>query len=91
MRIIWTRRAGYDMRALRQYIAERNPTAAEATALRILDSVEQLATFPASGRPGRKPNTRELVVPNTPYFVLYRIKDEMLEILRVIHGARRWP
>ena len=56
-----------------------------------LDSVEQLVMFPATGRAGRKPNTRELVVPNTPYFVLYRIKDEMLEILRVIHGARKWP
>jgi toxin ParE1/3/4 len=79
------------MRALRKYIAERNPSAAESTARRILDCVEQLVMFPASGRAGRKPNTRELVVSGTPYLIFYRVEDEVVEILRVIHGARKWP
>ena len=38
-----------------------------------------------------KPDTRELVVPSTPYIVVYRVQEEYVEILRVIHGSRKWP
>lgn len=91
MRIAWTERAGRDLRALRAYIAADNPLAAQAVALRILQSVERLAEYPASGRQGRIPNTRELTVPGTPFLIPYRIKDQVVEILAVVHGARRWP
>ncbi|HLH88791.1 MAG TPA: type II toxin-antitoxin system RelE/ParE family toxin [Xanthobacteraceae bacterium] len=37
------------------------------------------------------PQTRELVIVGSPYFVPYRVRGERVEILRVIHGARRWP
>ena len=43
------------------------------------------------GRPGRVPKTRELVVSGTPYLVIYRVKNDRLEVLRVFHGARQWP
>ena len=91
MRVAWTVRATLDLRLLRAYIAEDNPKAAVQTAARILDAVERLSDFPASGRPGRLPHTRELVVPGTPYFLPYRVRGEVIEILAVIHGARKWP
>lgn len=91
MEIVWTRPAARDLLALRTYISERNPTAAESTAARILGAMERLIDFPASGRPGRIPNTRELVVTGTPFFVVYRVRHEDIELLRIIHGARRWP
>ena len=50
-----------------------------------------LPPFPAQGRPGRLPQTRELVVSGTPYFIPYRINDDRLQIIAVIHGARQWP
>jgi len=59
---------------------------------RIVDLVEnQLTRMPDSGRPGRVPQTRELVIVGSPYFVPYRVLRDRLEIPRVIHGARRWP
>ncbi len=91
MRIAWTERAGRDLRALRASIAADNPLAAQAVALRILQTVERFAEYPASGRHGRIPNTRESIVPDTPVLIPYRIKDQEVEILGVIHGARRWP
>jgi toxin ParE1/3/4 len=91
MRLAWTESALGDLRALRVYIAEHDPKAAGKVALAILDGVERLTEFPASGRPGRLPNTRELVIPGSRYLVVYRVKDETLEILRVLHSARRWP
>ncbi|MDY6850779.1 MAG: type II toxin-antitoxin system RelE/ParE family toxin, partial [Thermodesulfobacteriota bacterium] len=43
--------------------------------------------FPAGGRPGRIPQTRELVV--APYILPYRIKDDVVEILDVFHSAQK--
>ena len=91
MKITWTARAVRDLRAVRQYIAQDNPRAAQEVAAAILESVERLVDFPASGRPGRLPHTRELVVPGTPFVIPYRVEAGAVEILAVIHGARRWP
>jgi epoxide hydrolase len=42
---------------------------------------------------GRMRNTRELVVAHTSFLIIYRIRGQtqQIEILRVIHGAQRWP
>jgi toxin ParE1/3/4 len=66
--------------------------AAREVVLRILHVVEQLLpNNPHMGRPGRVPGTRELVIPNTPYIVPYRVRGDELQIMRVYHSARRWP
>jgi toxin ParE1/3/4 len=54
-------------------------------------AVEQLANFPEMDRPGRVYGTRELVIQSTPYIVAYRLKGSIVEILALLHGARRWP
>jgi toxin ParE1/3/4 len=43
------------------------------------------------GRPGRVPGTRELVIPNTPFIVPYRVVGNTIQVLRILHGARPWP
>jgi toxin ParE1/3/4 len=81
-----------DLAALRAYIAEDNPKAAKRVVVRIIDCVEKLlSAHPHLGRPGRVPGTREIVVPRTPYIVPYRIRNNRIQVLRVYHGARRWP
>ena len=47
-----------------------------------------LLSFPHRGRPGKKENTRELVLSPLPYIVVYRIAGDAVHILRVLHGAR---
>jgi toxin ParE1/3/4 len=74
-----------------EYIARDDPHAAARMAERIASSIERLATYPASGRSGRVPSTRELVVSGAPYIVPYRVRGETVEILRVFHTARKWP
>jgi toxin ParE1/3/4 len=58
---------------------------------RILAAVEQLRLFPGMGRPGRVQGTRELVVAGTPFIVAYRLKEDAVEVLAVVHGSRMWP
>ena len=91
MRVRWLRRALKNLDEEAEYIARDNPQAATRIVERIATSVGQLATHPASGRPGRVPGTRELVVSGTPYIVPYRVHGETVEILRVFHAARKWP
>ena len=91
MRVRWTRRAGANLDREKAYIAAFDPAAATRTATRIVEAVEHLAQHPESGRPGRVPGTRELVVSGTPYIVPYRVQGNTVQILRVLHGARKWP
>ena len=91
MRVRWTRTALANLDALAEYIARDNPGAAAQVVQSIVDATNLLSEHPAIGRPGRVPGPRELVVTNTPFLVPYRVRDETVEILRVFHGARRWP
>jgi toxin ParE1/3/4 len=91
MRVRWARSALANLDDLAGYIAQDNPPAAGEMVVRILAAIERLKAHPALGRPGRVPNTRELVVTGTPYVIPYRIKGKSIEILRVFHAARRWP
>jgi toxin ParE1/3/4 len=76
---------------IEEYIAQDNPRAAIETVLKIIKSVELLVDQPAMGRAGRFIDTRELVISGTPYIVPYRVKEGQIQILRVLHGAMRWP
>jgi toxin ParE1/3/4 len=89
VKIVWTRTARRDLEHLHAHIMEHDPGAAARMAAAILASVETLKQFPARGRAGRMPGTRELVVVGTPYLVPYKLEGERLEIVAALHGARR--
>lgn len=91
MEIRWLEDALDDLDAAYAYIAADDPRAAARILLRIRNAVRALATQPHSGRPGRVPGTRELVISRTPYVAPYRVRERAIEILRVYHGARTWP
>ena len=91
MIVEWSVPAKDDLIAIASYIATDDPVAALDVMDRIDDAVGRLADHPGSGRPGRISGTRELVIPNLPYIVAYRIHRERVQILRVLHAARRWP
>lgn len=91
MRVRWLRTALRNLDEEASYIAADDPAAARLVVARVLDTVAQLANQPGLGRPGRVPNTRELVVARTRYIVPYRVKRDAVEILRVFHTSRRLP
>jgi len=91
MKVIWSRRAIRHLVALREYIEKDSEQNAALVAKRLLAAVELLRTQPEMGRPGRMLGTRELVVPNTPYIIPYRVRRERLELIAVFHGRQKWP
>ena len=91
MRIFWSPQARDDLLEMVRYLSDKNPHAAKSLYDRIETIADDLMASPYSGRPGRVPGTRELVVTNTPYILPYQIRQERIEILRVYHSARKWP
>jgi addiction module RelE/StbE family toxin len=92
MKVVWTRRALRHLRAAYDYWARESSEASADTMLdRIFSAVERLETFPEAGRPGRIAGTRELVIVPTPFLIVYRIRRGKIEILSLLHGARKWP
>jgi toxin ParE1/3/4 len=93
VRIVWLRAAERNLEEQLEYIGERSPSAANALADKIAAAVARLADHPRRGRPGRPgrvTGTRELVVPGTPYIVVYSVVADYVRIHRVLHGAQRW-
>ena len=71
---VWSPKAIDDLIALRAYIEQDDPAAAQRVALNIVRNIETLLTInPETGRPGRVLGTRELVIPRTPFVVPYRV------------------
>ena len=89
--IKWSLPALRDLESAGEFIAEDNVKAARRMASRVQEAVEYLVEQPNIGRPGRLDGTRELVVSGTPFIVVYWIRDGVVQILRVLHHARKWP
>ena len=92
MRIRWTEPAADDLIGICDYTEEHEgPQAARRLAQRLYEGIDSLAEFPLRGRPGRKEGTRELVFARVPFLAVYRVRDDTVEVLRILHGAQRWP
>jgi len=91
MKVTWSRRALRHLVYLRRRIDKDSEQNAALVAGRILDAVELLQKHPEIGRPGRVVGTRELVVPETPYVIPYRVRGQRLELIAVFHGRQKWP
>jgi toxin ParE1/3/4 len=91
MQVKWLRKALRNLERAHAYIEKDNPEAAIRMVLKIQVAVDRLAQFPLMGIVGRVKGTRELIITNTPYFVIYCIKGTTVEILRVLHTSRRYP
>jgi len=86
----WTDPALGDLEGVRAYLDEQaGPRVAASVVRSIAEASVSLTQFPHRGRSGRVGNTRELIL--APYVIAYRVRGNLLEILRVLHGSRRWP
>jgi toxin ParE1/3/4 len=91
VKIRWTTIAANDLKAAYEYVREDSVVHADKLIARILSGIEMLERYPQLGREGRLEGTRELAITGTPFIVFYRIKQNQVEILGVLHAARKWP
>lgn len=87
-RLVIAEPAERDLEEIVDYIALDNPSAAQSVYWEIVTAAERLPEFPALGRPGRYPETRELSVSDLPYLIVYEVNAEAVTIVAVFHTSR---
>jgi toxin ParE1/3/4 len=91
MRVQWTIPAKRELRDIGVTIRADNPSAAAKVVAKTRARANELRTHPGIGRIGRVEGTRELVITGTPYLIAYVVRDHVVHILTVMHGAQEWP
>lgn len=89
----WLPKALDDLDMLLDYIAIDSLLAAEKQPYEVDTQVANLVQYPKLGRLGRKQGTRELVINRTSFIVVYVHDEEKqaVQIIRILHGAQKWP
>jgi toxin ParE1/3/4 len=91
VKLEWSAFALSDREGIFDYIEADSPRSAIRVDEAIANAAERLIDFPESGRPGRVTGTRELVLTGLPYILAYIVREDVVRILRAIHGAQQWP
>ncbi|BAH73490.1 type II toxin-antitoxin system RelE/ParE family toxin [Solidesulfovibrio magneticus] len=91
MHVKWLRTALKNLDDELEYIAREDHELAVKIYAHIQDAVDNLKQFPDSSRPGRIFGTRELVISRYNYLIPYRVREDVVEILRVFHTSRKQP
>jgi plasmid stabilization system protein ParE len=91
MRIRWTPAAAADLEHISNYLKDRDPHDRQPTLRKEYEAIRSLKESPHRGRLGREDRTRELLFPPMPYVAVYRVRENMIEVLRIYHAAQDRP
>ncbi len=89
IRIIWAPQAIQDVEAIRSYVGRGSTRYADLVVDRIVAAVDRLEKNPRSGRIVPElgdESVREVI--HGHYRIVYRLRDDVIEIATVFHGAR---
>ena len=92
MKVYWSDTALKHLVAIFDYISRDSNLYAERVIDRLTRRSEQIAQFPRSGREVPEfddDRVREVVEP--PYRIVYRLSDDRIDILAVVHSAQSAP
>jgi toxin ParE1/3/4 len=91
MRLTYLSLAVLDLAEIRSYLSGQDPSAAQRVGSKLRDILNRLERFANLGKPGRVFGTRELITPKigkTAYIVVYCVKQDEIQILRILPGMR---
>ena len=91
MHLRWTEDAADDLGHIADYLEIHAPERAADLVSTLYNAPSDLLIFPNRGRVGKKEGTRELVLSPLPYIVVYQVRDDVIFIVRILHGAQKWP
>ena len=91
MRLLWLRQAKFDLFAIHDYIALRNPSAASRITAEITEAAIRLKQFPLLGRPADEAGVRLLQASGLPYLLPYRVTGDIIQIIAVIDERMERP
>jgi toxin ParE1/3/4 len=79
-----------DTLSIWKYIAQDNMNAADRMIDRLTAAFERIAMYPETGERYEHPKGELRIVTESPYLIFYKIAGDEIDIVRVLHGARRW-
>ena len=90
MRVIIDEHAWSDLDSIIRRIARDNPAAARGEVKKIRHIIGLLGEFPGLSRLGRAKGTRERVVPDSRYVIVFEVwgKPRVLVVTGIVHDAR---
>lgn len=91
MEIVWSAKATSDLEEAGARAGARDPIAGFRHVARIIEAVAHLGANPLLGRAGRWRGTRELIVADVKWVVVYFVGEAFIEILHVVPGRARTP
>lgn len=89
MRVDWSEPAVADLDGIWEFIARDSPHYATVTVNRLIAAAKPLDTFPRMGRhvpEADRSDVRELIIGS--YRLMYRVEEERVLVVAVIHGSR---
>lgn len=92
MKVVWTEKAEKQLNQIFNFIAADSTVYAHKTVLKIIELAEEIPPYPLKGRKVpeyERDDIREIF--HHPFRIIYLVKDNAIEILSVIHGARLMP
>ena len=85
MRVVYLHKALRDMAWVRQYYGNIFPEGARKARAQLQNTEKIIVLSPYIGHPSEKvDDAREHHIPRTPFTFLYRLRDDRIEIMRVI-------
>jgi toxin ParE1/3/4 len=87
--VTWTKRSLIHLEAELAYYGQINSQLAKELSIIIKNSISKIQNMPGIGQAGKKIGSRELILQTFPYIIVYRVRDNILEILSIVHQKRK--
>lgn len=87
----WTVKARLRIKESAEYIEQDNHVIADKFVKHVEKKAQTLLDFPYIGCKGRVSGTREFLVSNFPYFIVYMIKENQIEIVDILPTRIQYP
>jgi toxin ParE1/3/4 len=88
MKLRLTPEAKADLEGIGDRIAERNPMRAVTYVQELRERASRIGEFPHAGPPRPQWGEGIRITVHGKYLIVYRVRDETVQVLRVVHGAR---
>lgn len=88
MKVRLTPHAEADLEGIGDKIAERNAIRAVTYIRELRELCHRIGEFPHAGPPRPQWGDGVRIALHGRYVIVYRVREEMVQVLRVVHGAR---
>lgn len=88
--LFWTTLALSDLDTILKYFSEKDEMVAVNIAKAFDRAISTIEQFPEIGISGWRETTRELFLSHYPFVIVYRLKNNDIEIVRLLHTHQQW-